>query len=169
MLDSSSRSQLSPPSPQRARGATRALLFGTCLALMGGAFVAAAKVESPAADPIPGASGAERLRPPPTIPAPTATTTPSAERVVAADAPVKTPEDVARMPELKGKRLSVALREAKRLGLRLAVRDDEGNRPLAGEGSFYRVRRQSVAAGEPLPKDHVNVVVRPAGEISSGY
>jgi len=74
------------------------------------------------------------------------------------------------MPDFKGKRLSAVRHQAKRLGFRVAARDDLGQRLLIDDGYLYRVRRQNVAAGEPVPAaGTVEVTVREVGDSLGGY
>jgi hypothetical protein len=73
------------------------------------------------------------------------------------------------VPDFTGKRLSVARREARALGLKLVARDAYGERISADVAAYYRVRKQLTAAGTPLsPGDVVQVRVRDAA-VAMGY
>jgi hypothetical protein len=137
------------------------LLVGTCLCLSGAAFMAVARVELPARSLPP---QAQSQATPPI--APSASSTPAASPVAAAEsAPSPT-----LMPDFKGKRLTAVRREAKRLGFRVAARDDLGERVMAEEAYLYRVRRQNIAAGEPVPAaGTLEVTVRETGDSAGGY
>jgi len=72
-------------------------------------------------------------------------------------------------PDLVGKRLSVARRAARKLGLAVVAHDGEGLRIDGDQGPSYRVRRQSPPAGTGVePGATVEVRVREI-EPPSGY
>jgi hypothetical protein len=72
-------------------------------------------------------------------------------------------------PDLVGKRLSVARRNARKLGLAVVARDDEGLRIDGDQSPYYRVRRQATPAGTSVePGATVEVRVRGI-EPPSGY
>ena len=74
------------------------------------------------------------------------------------------------VPDWKGKRLSVARREARKLGFNVAAFDEEGERVPANLGSGYRIRRQLTAAGTPIaPGADVELRVREVYDTPSGY
>jgi beta-lactam-binding protein with PASTA domain len=65
------------------------------------------------------------------------------------------------VPDWKGKRLSVARREARKLGFNVKAIDEAGEPVPASEASAYRVRRQLTQAGtEVQPGADVEVRVR---------
>jgi hypothetical protein len=72
-------------------------------------------------------------------------------------------------PDLIGKRLSVARRAARKLGLVLVAHDGEGLRVDVDRTPYYRVRRQTTPAGASVaPGATVEVGVREI-EPPSGY
>jgi len=74
------------------------------------------------------------------------------------------------VPDFKGKRLSFARREGRKLGLVVVARDGSGDRVSSDAAHFYRVRRQLTAAGTAAePGDTVEVRVREIGGTSEGY
>ena len=74
------------------------------------------------------------------------------------------------MPDWKGKRLSVARREARKLGFNVAAFDEEGERVPADRGSGYRVRRQLTGGGHAVePGADVELRVREVYDTPSGY
>jgi hypothetical protein len=74
------------------------------------------------------------------------------------------------LPDFTGKRLSLARREAKKLGLKLIARDAYGERIPADMGPYYRVHKQLSAQGTELaPGSSVEVRVRPSGGWAEGY
>jgi len=73
-------------------------------------------------------------------------------------------------PELEGKRLSIAQREARKLGLRVVARDEYGDRVPADAGRYYRVRRQLTEAGSQLePGATIQLRVREIAALTTGY
>jgi hypothetical protein len=93
---------------------------------------------------------------PPPPPASQSPTAPAPSRTVAA-------------PDLVGKRLSVARRAARKLGLVVIAHDGDGLRVDGEQGAYYRVRRQSTPAGARVePGAAVEVRVREI-EPPSGY
>jgi hypothetical protein len=74
------------------------------------------------------------------------------------------------MPDWKGKRLSVARREARKLGFTVAAVDaDDAPVPIDRAG-MYRIRRQLTKAGTPVqPGATVEVHVRELAETAEGY
>ena len=74
------------------------------------------------------------------------------------------------VPDWKGKRLSVARREARKLGLNVKAVDEGGEDVPADMASGYRVRRQLNKAGTPLePGADVEVRVREIVDTAMGY
>jgi hypothetical protein len=72
-------------------------------------------------------------------------------------------------PDLIGKRLSVAWRTARKLGLVVVAHDGEGLRVDGDQAPYYRVRRQTTPAGASVePGATVEVSVREI-ELPSGY
>jgi len=79
------------------------------------------------------------------------------------------PASALSVPDWKGKRLSIARREARALGITILARDDEGQRVSSDVAPYYRVRRQLTLAGAAVaPGATVEVRVRDA-ETPSGY
>ena len=99
-------------------------------------------------------AGAWRRRPAPT-PAPAAAAVEAATLLT--------------VPDFKGKRLSVAMREARKLGLAVAGTED-GERIRADEASGYRVRRMLTKPGtEVEPGTVIKVAVREIASLGEGY
>jgi hypothetical protein len=74
------------------------------------------------------------------------------------------------VPDWKGKRLSVARREARKLGFTVAAVDENGEAVPADVASSYRVRRQLTAAGSPIePGTEVQLRVREIYDSAAGY
>jgi hypothetical protein len=74
------------------------------------------------------------------------------------------------VPDWKGKRLSVARREARKLGFTVAAVDEDGEAVPADVASSYRVRRQLTAAGSPIePGAEVQLRVREIVDSAAGY
>ena len=73
------------------------------------------------------------------------------------------------VPDFKGKRLSVAMRDARKLGLVVAGTED-GERIRADEASGYRVRRMLTKPGtEVEPGTVIKVAVREIASLGEGY
>jgi hypothetical protein len=74
------------------------------------------------------------------------------------------------VPDFTGKRLSVARREARALGLKLVARDAYGDRILPEFAGYYRVKKQLTQVGTRLaPGDTVQVRVRELPGAALGY
>jgi len=74
------------------------------------------------------------------------------------------------IPNWKGKRLSVALREARKLGVNVTAVDESGEKVESDEAPNYRVRGMLTRAGTPVePGGEVEVRVRPIVETAMGY
>lgn len=74
------------------------------------------------------------------------------------------------MPDLKGKRLSTAIKDAKKLGLKIVARDEYGTRISAYEAANYRVRKQMIEAGTEFdPGATLKVTAREIYESAGGY
>ena len=74
------------------------------------------------------------------------------------------------VPDWKGKRLSVARREARKLGLDVTAVDESGEAVAADEASSYRVRRMLTKAGTTVePGGEVEVRVREIVDTAMGY
>ena len=74
------------------------------------------------------------------------------------------------VPDWKGKRLSVARREARKLGLNVTAVDESGEAVAADEASSYRVRRMLTRAGTTVePGGEVEVRVREIVDTAMGY
>jgi hypothetical protein len=74
----------------------------------------------------------------------------SASAAAAAPATSAPPPSALLVPDFKGKRLSEARREGKKLGLVITARDEDGERVPADMARYYRVRRQLTTAGTPV-------------------
>lgn len=73
------------------------------------------------------------------------------------------------VPDFKGKRLSVAMRDARKLGL-VVTGTENGERITADIASGYRVRRQMTAAGTAVePGTVIKVGVREIASLGEGY
>jgi hypothetical protein len=98
------------------------------------------------------------------LPATTATTVP-AQTTAKIDA-----DGTLTMPDWKGKRLSVARREARKLGFTVAAVDADDVPVPADMAGMYRVRRQLTKAGTPVePGATVELRVREIAETAEGY
>jgi len=160
-----------------------------CLALSAAAFIAIARVNANAAKPKTATPDTEAAEPktgggstrksaPKPAPAPAPKTTASLEKAApvpatiapAAAAPAATTgsarDDSARpaVPNWKGKRLSVARREARKLGLNVTAVDESGESVPSEMASSYRVRRQVAQIGNA-----VELVVREIYDAAEGY
>jgi hypothetical protein len=156
-----------------------------CLAMSATAFIVITKMDATAAKPrspsVPDASEpkpAPRKAPPP-APAPpppkltvaSVSPPPGAAPSTAAlgDKKGKT-DSIVVVPDWKGKRLSVARREARKLGLTVTALDGSGEGILAEEASSYRVRKQLTSAGtEVEPGTDVELRVRMVVDAAMGY
>jgi hypothetical protein len=150
-----------------------------CLAVSAAAFIVITKMDATAAKPrspsVPEASEPKpapgkststapvlvapkltvaSLKMPP--PAAAATSEPSSQKGDAAPLPP--------LPNWKGKRLSLARREARSLGFKVTAVDESGETVPAAMAGIYRVRRQLTQAGTA-----VQFVAREIVETTSGY
>jgi hypothetical protein len=137
---------------------SRSLVTVAFLVGSGAAFAAALQVEAgPAwaladngADDGAGGVASEEARDPTATPAiatatgTTAATPPTSASPSALSSPSAPSFD---LPDFKGKRLSVAQREARALGLAILARNDVGGRVPPEQAPFFRVRRQLTPAG----------------------
>jgi hypothetical protein len=157
-----------------------------CLAVSAAALIAATKLDAFAAKRAasePEAAAPEAAPPPKSTgpkpaPKPPASTTPKltvasaampATMAAAAAAGTERPVGLV-VPDWKGKRLSVARREARKLGFNVKAIDENGDPVGAAEASSYRVRRQVTQAGtEVQPGDDVEVRVREIVGAAEGY
>jgi hypothetical protein len=159
---------------------SKALLATICMALGAGALIGAVTFEgAPRAaarrDDQASAGDAER-KPRPPAPAPAPAPKPKAGTMPATTAAAAASPEVpmaARpslsVPNFKGKLLSVARREGRKLGLVVNARDDEGQRVPVEEAPNYRVKRQLTEAGTSVePGTAVELRVREI-EAPSGY
>jgi hypothetical protein len=155
-----------------------------CLAVSAAAFIAIAKMDATAAakrpHPVPEADAPKPDAPKPAPPKAPAPSTPkltlaslSLPASKAATAPTTGKTDDAgtvTLPDWKGKRLSVAMRAARKLGLTVSAVDETGQAVTADMASEYRVRRQLTKAGTALePGAGVEVRVREIAEPAMGY
>ena len=159
-----------------------------CLALSAAAFIAITKMDASAArrrgsgpettapkdDP---PKDAPAKPPAPKTPTPKLTVA-SLEKAAATTAPTTAPGPTIRidadgtvtMPDWKGKRLSVARREARRWGFTVAAVDASDAPVPADMAGMYRIRRQLIKAGTPVePGATVQVRVREIAETAEGY
>ena len=145
-----------------------------CLAVSATAFIAVTKMDARAAKPrSPSVPGTTEAKPAPSkaappAPAPKLTVASVKATPATTQAPATTkPADAAALPTLpnwKGKRLSVARREARKLGVDVTAVDESGD-PVPPElASSYRVRRQLAQVGSA-----VQVVVREIVDAAAGY
>ena len=162
-----------------------------CLAVSAAAIIAATRMDASAAGrrsssadtteakPAPAPSTRKSAPPKPApAPAPKLTVASLATKSSFAEPPASTATaragtaDVAlvTVPDWKGKRLSVARREARKLGLNVEATNGIGDTVPADEASSYRVRRQLVEAGREVePGSDVPVRVRMIVETAEGY
>jgi hypothetical protein len=104
-------------------------------------------------------------------PAPAPTLALLATPGAAAGAPAGVVEAAALLtvPDFKGKRLSVAMRDARKLGLVVSGTND-GERIRADEASGYRVRRMLTKPGSEVePGTVIKVAVREIVSMGEGY
>jgi hypothetical protein len=74
------------------------------------------------------------------------------------------------VPDWKGKRLSVARREARKLGLNVTAVDETGEAVPAAMAGIYRVRRQLTSAGTAIDRGaDVELRVREIARTAEGY
>jgi hypothetical protein len=150
-----------------------------CLAVSATAFIVITKMDATAAKPrSPSVPEASEPKPAPSKPAPPAPAPPAPKLTVAI---LKTPPPAAAatpastkkndddttgepLPNWKGKRLSLARREARNLGLKVTAVDESGETVPAAMAGIYRVRRQLAQTGEA-----VQFVVREIVDTASGY
>jgi hypothetical protein len=150
----------------------------TCLAVSAAALIAVTTLDAIAARPrSPSAPETTAPRPAPKPPAPKPTE-PAPKLTVASlalpeVAPATTrnrPNSGLTVPDWKGKRLSVARREARKLGLNVTAVDESGEAVAADEASSYRVRRMLTKAGTTVdPGGEVEVRVREIVDTAMGY
>jgi len=155
-----------------------------CLAVSTAALVAVTKLDATAGDrrsrsnpesttPKPAPSKPAPPAPAPAPPAPKLTLT----TIALPPPPVpSTAADTVKVPNWKGKRLSVAFRDARKLGITVTALDDRGDEVKTGEvlpmmpASDFRVRRMLTAAGTAVePGAVVQVRVREIVEPAEGY
>jgi len=153
-----------------------------CLAVSATAFIAVTKMDARAAKPrSPSVPETADPKPAPSKSAPPAPAPPAPKLTVASvkSTPATTastpstatattkPADATALPALpnwKGKRLSVARREARKLGVDVTAVDESGDPVPAELASSYRVRRQLAQVGSA-----VQVVVREIVDAAAGY
>src|SRR3954466_9501445 len=136
-----------------------------CLALSAAAFIVITKMDASAAKR---RGSAPETTAPKDDPPKDAPPKPPAPRTP----PTKlTPADsTTTMPDWKGKRLSVAKREARKLGFTVAAIDGDDAPGPAHVAGRYRIRRQLTKAGTPVePGATVEVRVREIAETAEGY
>ena len=150
----------------------------TCLAVSAAALIAVTTLDAIAGKPrSPSVPEATEPKPAPKPPAPRPTEPPPkvtvASLALPKDAPATTghrADSGLTVPDWKGKRLSVARREARRLGLNVTAVDESGEAVAADEASSYRVRRMLTKAGTAVePGADVAVFVREIVDAATGY
>jgi hypothetical protein len=156
----------------------------TCLAVSAAALIAVTTLDAIAARPrSPTAPETTAPKPAPKPPAPKPTEPPpkltiqggtlEGSRALPRVAPATTrsrADSELTIPNWKGKRLSVALREARKLGLNVSAVDESGEEVEADEASNYRVRGMLTKAGTTVePGGEVEVRVREIVETAMGY
>ena len=150
-----------------------------CLAVSATAFIVITKMDATAAKPrSPSVPEASEPKPAPSKPAPPAPAPPAPKLTVAI---LKTPPPAAAaspastkkndddttgepLPNWKGKRLSLARREARSLGLKVTAVDESGETVPAAMAGIYRVRRQLAQTDAA-----VQFVVREIVDTAAGY
>jgi hypothetical protein len=135
-----------------------------CLALSATAFIVITKMDATAAKPR-SPSEPEASEPQPAAPKPLPAPAPAAAPVPPVAS--STHDDGAASPPLpswKGKRLSLARREARNLGLKVTAVDESGETVPAIMGGVYRVRRQQAQPGAAI-----QFVVREIVDTAAGY
>jgi hypothetical protein len=145
-----------------------------CLAVSATAFIVITKMDATAAKPrspsVPEASEpktAPRKPAPPAPPPPKLTvaslTTPPRAPAATTEPPSKSADAAAlsEPPSWKGKRLSLARREARSLGFKVTAVDESGEPVPAAMGGIYRVRRQ-LAQTDAAIQFVVREIVAPA-------
>jgi len=116
---------------------------------------------------------APKQQPAPTPKTPAPKFAPAGLKMPASTAPAATRsglDSTLTVPDWKGKRLSVARREARLLGVKVTAVDETGEAVPADLASMYRVRRQLTKAGTPIePGADVEVRVREVSPTAEGY
>jgi beta-lactam-binding protein with PASTA domain len=146
-----------------------------CLAMSATAFIVITNMDATAAKPrSPSVPDASEPKPtPPKMTVASVSPPPGAVPSTAAlrDRKGKADRDsTVTVPDWKGKRLSVARREARRLGLTVTALDGGGAPVPPEEASEYRVRKQSTTAGtEVEPGTDVELRVRMIVDTAMGY
>ena len=147
-----------------------------CLAVSATAFIVITKMDATAAKPrSPSVPESSEPKPAPSKPAPPAPAPPAPKLTVAilktpppaaaATSPKKNDEATGEpLPNWKGKRLSLARREARTLGLKVTAVDESGETVPAAMAGIYRVRRQLAQTDAA-----VQFVVREIVDTASGY
>lgn len=154
-----------------------------CLAVSAAAFIAITKMDATAARPrSPSVPEATEPKPAPKTPAPRPSE-PPAPKLTTGGLALLTPQAKApttaattgsdstlAVPDWKGKRLSVAFREARKLGITITAVDDEGEAVPADMRSSYRVRKMLTRAGTAIePGAAVEVRAREIVDTAMGY
>lgn len=141
-----------------------------CLAVSAAAFIVITKMDARAGARSKSAPPAEEETKEVAPTKSTSTPTPAAAPAALPSSARTDADTTLTVPDWKGKRLSVARREARKLGFNVAAFDEEGERVPANRGSGYRVRRQLTAAGTPIaPGADVELRVREVYDTPSGY
>jgi hypothetical protein len=150
----------------------------TCLAVSAAALIAVTTLDAIAARPrSPSAPETTAPRPVPKPPVPKPTEAAPKLTVASLALPQVAPattrdraDSGLTIPNWKGKRLSVALREARKLGVNVTAVDEGGEAIAAEEASGYRVRRMLTKAGTTVePGGEVEVRVREIVDTAMGY
>ena len=148
-----------------------------CLAVSATAFIVITKMDATAAKPrspsVPEASEPKTAPRKPASPAPSppkltvASLTPAPRAAgTSAEPPAKSADAAAlpAPPSWKGKRLSLARREARNLGFKVTAVDESGETVPAAMGGIYRVRRQLAQTDAAI-----QFVVREIVDTAAGY
>ena len=150
----------------------------TCLAVSAAALIAVTTLDAIAGKGrSPSVAETTEPKPAPRPPAPKPTEPPAKLTVASLALPKAAPattrdraDSGLTVPDWKGKRLSVARREARKLGLNVTAVDDSGDAVVADEASSYRVRRMLTKAGTTVERGgQVDVFVREIVDTATGY
>jgi len=150
----------------------------TCLAVSAAALIAVTTLDAIASKPrspsVPEATEPQRASKPPapkpSEPPPKVTVANLALPDVAPATTRNRDDSRLTVPDWKGKRLSVARREARKLGLNVTAVDESGEAVAADAASSYRVRRMLTRAGTAVePGGEIEVRVREIVDTAMGY
>jgi hypothetical protein len=151
-----------------------------CLAVSATALIVVTKLDATAAKPRGGGApetdapkpSPRKAAPPRPAPPPAPKLTVATMTVPAASTATARAADAVLLtvPDWKGKRLSVARREARKVGLNVTAVDESGEGVPAEVAPLYRVRRQLTKAGTTVePGADIELRVREVGATAEGY